>query len=396
MAAPKSTTLTERAVDALAFDPEGPPRQVRWDGKLAGFGCRVTPSGGRQYVLSYRFNGRPRLMSLGAVDHFKAVREAREKASTLLHGLRHEGIDPMATRTQLKAAATVEELWQDFDRQVLEHRSDNSKRALRSMFPKHVLPRVGRLKPAQLTKGDVVRMHDHATANGGKVIANRAVQRLSGLLNWAFDRNERSFPRGWRNPCQGVQLHPEYPRKHILTAEQLRAYIAALEPEPDPYARAYLCLMLLSGPRPSEMRTLRWPNVFPEAGSAFLGKTKSGEDRYLQLSPAAVAILRSLPVLAGTDCVFPGRPITQPMSAPYAAHRAALARAGLPHRTLHDLRRSFGTNLAMLGAGSGQVAAALGNTTDVAAKVYIQIAGQMVRGLTLQHADALLQARVPA
>lgn len=395
MAGAKST-LTERDVAALGFDPAGPPRQVRWDTRCAGFGCRVTPSGGKQFVLSYRFNGRPRLMSLGQADHFKTVREARDRAEQLLHDLRHKGIDPLGTREQLTEAATIEALWNDFDTRVLETRSDNSRRTVRSLFRRHILKRIGHLKPAQVGKEDVVRLHDHATSNGGKVVANRAVQRLSGLLNWARDRNERSFPKDWRNPCATVSLHAEHARKAILTAEQLRAYIGSLQEEPDVYVRAYLCLMLLSGPRPSEMRTLRWASVMLDVGCALLGKTKSGEDRYLQLAPAAVAILRALPVLAGTDCVFPGRPITQPMSSPYKAHRAALKRAELPHRTLHDLRRSFGTNLAMMGASSGQVAAALGNTTDVAARVYIQIAGSMVKGLTLQHAEAMLPASAPA
>lgn len=389
-------TLTERIVESLSYDIAGPARQVQWDGKLAGFGCRVTPSGGKQYVLFYRFNGRSRFMSLGAVDHFESVRLAREKAYALLHGLRHDGIDPMGSRSQIKAAATINEIWQDYDATVVENRPYNTQRTLRSLFRKHIVPHVGQLKPPQLTKGDVVLLHDRVTAGGGKVSANRCVQRLSGLLNWAFERSERSFPRGWRNPCEGVRLHREHARKQILTADQMRSYIVALEQEPNPYVKAYLCLMLLSGPRPSEMRTLRWSDVNLDAGSAFLGKTKSGEERYLQLVPAAVAILRTLPVIEGTDCVFPGRPITQPMSPPYREHRAALARAELPRRTLHDMRRSFGTNLAMLGAGSSQVAAALGNTTDVAARVYVQIAGSMVRGLATQHAEALLPEIVPA
>lgn len=40
-------------------------------------------------------------MSLGVVDHFRTVDEAREKAARLLHDLRHKRLDPLGSRERL-------------------------------------------------------------------------------------------------------------------------------------------------------------------------------------------------------------------------------------------------------------------------------------------------------
>ena len=247
------------------------------------------------------------------------------------------------------------------------------------------------MKPAQITKGDIVRLHDHVTKAGGPVIANRCVERLSGLLNWSRERSERDFPTGWTNPCQGVKKHQEFARKHVLNAEQLRALILALEEEPNVHVRAYVVLIILTGARQGELRRLRWPDVNLPAATALIGKSKNGEDLTLRLPPTAVGILRALPVIEGSEFVFPGRPVFQPMTEPRTAYKAALRRAGLAHRTtFHDLRRSFGTHLAMLGYSEVAIAASLNNTTAVAAKHYINIAGSLVRDATLKHEQALV------
>jgi len=68
---------------------------------------------------------------------------------------------------------------------------------------------------------------------------------------------------------------------------------------------------------------------------------------------------------------------------------------GLPHRTLHDLRRSYGTNHAWLGVSTKLIASLLGNTAEVTTPVYTQIAANDLRRLTDANAVALLPAPSP-
>jgi integrase len=389
--------LTKASVEALAYRPGGPSRQVLWDSKLRGFGCRVTPEGGKQYVLLYRASGRQRLMSLGRIEDFKSLDAARSKAEHLMHGLRHDGIDPMAARDRMADAESMLELWKVYEREHLAGKSPNTLRAVASAWRAHIAPVVGNLKPGQVMKADAIRVHDQATANGGKVIANRSVARLRAMLAWLYDRNERQFPLGWRNPAVGLKLHRENPRTEILDLAQQKALVGALAEEPDPWVRTYLQLLLLTGCRANELLALTWADVDYEHATALIRGRKNGRDLVLPLPPQAIALLRSLPVVEGSSLVFPSPRRNAPLTSNgiRRKYEAALKRAGIPHRTLHDLRRSVGTNHARAGASMKLIAGLLGNTAEVTARVYVQLASDDLRRLSEQNAQSLLPAPQP-
>lgn len=390
--------LTKASIEALAYKSNGPSRQVLWDAKMRGFGVRVTPEGGKQYVLLYRASGRQHLMSLGRVGDFRSLDAARTKAEGLLHGLRHEGIDPLAARERMTEAATMLELWAVYEREHLAQLSENSRRAIVSAWHTHVAPIVGTLKPGQVTKADVHRLFDQATAKGGKVIANRSVARLRAMLTWLFERNERQFPAHWRNPAIGLKLHRENPRTEILDLAQQRAFLVALADEPDPWVRTYLTLLLLTGCRANELLALKWADVNYDKATALIRARKNGRDLVLPLPPAALKLLRELPVIEGNPHVFPSprRDAALTTNAVRYRYNAALTRAGLPHRTLHDLRRSVGTNHARAGASTKLIAGLLGNTAEVTARVYVQLASDDLRRLSDLNAEKLLPGPQPS
>jgi hypothetical protein len=56
--------ISKRSVDALR--PDGSD-QIHFDGKLAGFGVRVSPAGAKSYLVQYRRDGRTRRLALGKV-----------------------------------------------------------------------------------------------------------------------------------------------------------------------------------------------------------------------------------------------------------------------------------------------------------------------------------------
>jgi integrase len=386
--------LTKPAIAALEYKASGPSRQILWDRKVRGFGIRVTPEGGKQYVLLYRVSGRQRLMSLGRVDDFKSLDLARDRAADLLHGLRHDGIDPMAARERMQDADSMADLWAVYAREHLARTSVHTRANAASMWKLHIEPVVGKLKPGQVMKADAIRLHDTVTAKGGKVIANRCVARLRAVLSWLFERNERQFPTGWRNPAVGLKLHRENPRTEILDLAQQHALVAALAEEPDPWVRAYVQLLLLTGCRANELARLAWADVDYERATALIRTRKNGRDLVVPLPQAALQLLRALPVIEGNAYVFasPRRNAPLTMNSIRPKYNAALKRAGIGHKTLHDLRRSVGTNHARAGASTKLIAGLLGNTAEVTARVYVQLATDDLRRLSEANAQNLLPA----
>jgi len=284
------------------------------------------------------------------------------------------------------------DLWTTYEREHISHLAQNSRKAICSAWRNHVAPVVGSLKPGQVTKADAIRVHDQASAKGGKIIANRSVARLRAMLTWLFERNERQFPAGWRNPVVGMKLHRENPRTEILDLAQQRALVAALAEEPDPWVRAYLQLLLLTGCRANELLGVKWADVDYEKATVQIRARKNGRDLLLPLPLAALQLLRSLPVVEGSPYVFPSPRNSAPLTSNgiRRKYEAALERAGIPHRTLHDLRRSVGTNHARAGASTKLIAGLLGNTAEITARVYVQLASDDLRRLSDLNAQNIL------
>src|SRR4030095_2095610 len=140
------------------------------------------------------------------------------------------------------------------------------------------------------------------------------VERLSDCLAWTAKRYRTSFPAGWENPCRGIEKHVEHPRRHSLTAAQLRALWDSLEGERSPWIRAYLRVVILTGARKSEVLNLRWPDVDLNARRAMVRGTKARGDEYLILPAPAAAELAGLP-RTSSPYVFPGRDMLQTISA---------------------------------------------------------------------------------
>jgi Arm DNA-binding domain len=111
-----ATRLRQDTVKSLPYvgDADREEQCIYWDESLPCFGLRVRPSGRvraggrRNYVCSYRIQGRKRLANLGRAD-VVTLDQARKKARDFL-GQVARGEDPQATNDAMKAAVTVKEL----------------------------------------------------------------------------------------------------------------------------------------------------------------------------------------------------------------------------------------------------------------------------------------------
>ena len=86
--------LTDLAIRNIA-PPSSGSIEI-WDGKLPGFGVRVSPKGARSFVLLYRIDGRARRLTLGR-HPVLSLSEARRIAQQALAQVT-QGIDPAPER----------------------------------------------------------------------------------------------------------------------------------------------------------------------------------------------------------------------------------------------------------------------------------------------------------
>lgn len=108
-----------------------------------------------------------------------------------------------------------------------------------------------------------------------------------------------------------------------------------------------VALLVLTGQRRSEIGGLRWDEVDDGFLNLSHERTKNHRAHRLPLPQLAIDIIADRP--GGSRFVFPGRDPAQPFNGFRRAKAALDQQLSLSHFTLHDLRRTFSSNMARLG-----------------------------------------------
>ncbi|MGV8893896.1 MAG: tyrosine-type recombinase/integrase [Burkholderiaceae bacterium] len=151
-----------------------------------------------------------------------------------------------------------------------------------------------------------------------------------------------------------------------LQREQLPAWFDAVRKIGNPVISAYLQGLLITGARREELARLRWEDVDFQWRSLTIHDKVEGL-RTIPLTQYAASLLAALP--RRNQWVFSSPAAADgKITEPRIAHTKALAAAGLPHVSLHGLRRSFGTLCEWVEVPSGISAQIMGHKPSALAE----------------------------
>lgn len=261
----------------------------------------------------------------------------------------------------------------------------------RAVLDNHVLPRIGSLKVADVTRSDVrglfLALREEAVSvqgqkgedrEGRKGLSKNSIFQHRAILSALFDSAIRDELRD-DNPARGVFRKSKTKAAKARTRPRVGATVKAMSSvERDRFLAVALdvapewftawALMALAGLRRNEALGLRWESVrlgarvlrvHEQLGAA---STKSGEERTVDLAEGLVEHLRDLRAARRADSFrlgqafnerdrvcCPGLPdelsrreVERMVQQPARAMRRVLERADLPrHFTMHSLRHSF-------------------------------------------------------
>ncbi|MFT5446554.1 MAG: integrase [Gammaproteobacteria bacterium] len=352
--------FTARSIDALKPATPQQGRYEVWEDNGKGLGLRVSSKDRKSWVFMYRFEGRPRRMTLGTYPAMTLAKAhtAHGTAREKLDKGEDPGIALVEARQEFREAPTLANLAADY----LERHAMTKKRswAEDERILKHdVLPKLGKLKAASIRRRDIVALLDRIADRGAPVQANRTLACVRKMFNFAMERDILDT-----SPCAGVKAPgKENRRERVLTPDEIRTVWIALETgtasdvhlRMDKSTRLALQLMLLTAQRKAEVMGAEWTDI--DLGAALWTipgeKAKNGQSHRVPLSPQAIEVLRQAKTLSSdSPLVFPGRREGKPMT-PEALTRA-VARAqeaiGIPHWTPHDLRRTAATLMSENGS----------------------------------------------
>ena len=154
--------LTKRSVEAIKPSSRD---SFLWDTEVRGFGCKVTPKGGRTYLLQYGRNGRDYRVTIGRHGTDYTAEQARIEALRL-RGAVASGENPAIVKMRNRSASTVAELGERYMTEyAAAHKKPSAIAQDRRNLDNHIVPLIGNLTISAVERADISRvMRD--VANG--------------------------------------------------------------------------------------------------------------------------------------------------------------------------------------------------------------------------------------
>lgn len=218
--------------------------------------------------------------------------------------------------------------------------------------------------------------------------ANKALTFLRRLYNWGKQFDLLDCP----NPTEHIPLYREHSRERFLSLDESRRFMQGLTFS-SIKLRAFILVLILTGCRRGEARTMRWSDVDWEARLWRKPRTKNGVGHVVPLPTQAVEVLRELPRI--NNWIFPGRTSEKPWSAASIEDQWILLRRrlGIEGVRLHDLRRTCASYLAISGENLPTIQNVLNHRSLGPTAIYARLnVGAVDRALQRQ-ADRLTSLR---
>lgn len=393
--------------------PAGKAQAFLWDSTQPGLGLRVTPAGKPAYIFQSEFQGRTVRVTIGRPTDW-SIPQAQERARELQRQI-DEGRDPREVKAETIAAdvakrnaevaevLTVAEVWPRYMAEGKPKRraawkpryvedlkkaasmgGEPKKRGKGTTKPGHLAA----LMPLRLASidQDTIRDWYAKEAKTAPIQAARAVAMFSGFLGWCATKKDlRALVR--KDAARASELGDVLPgvpkRRDALEIDQLPGWFAATDKLQSRAAAAYLRALVLTGARREEMAGLRWADVdFQWNKLTIADKVES--THVIPLTPYMAHLLDSLPrhnqwVFASVRLskAKKGAPAQRVQASasgriaePRAPHADVLADAGIPHVSIHGLRRTFSLLGEAAGAPAGAIAQVMGHKPSAIAEGY--------------------------
>ena len=333
----------------------GKPIAGKSDGK--GLTFTLSKAGTAAWVLRYRYKGRQREYSIGNYPDIPLT-DAREMA-TSLRGRVQKGEDIAATKQAEKAledvsAGTFDVLAKEWMQREM---SAAMEKRVEATFKRYVFPVLGKLTPDDVHPQHIDRVLRNIVESGAPTVSNDVLRYLKRLFSYARKRRIVSD-----NPAADFDYKDaggkENKRTRALSLDEIKTFLKAMRASPTLGRDNELAfrLLLLLGVRKAELLKAAWTEFDLDNALWHLpeGRTKTSEAITIPLAPLAVELLRELEIrAAGSAWVFPARRTGTRKQGHISVDTLNLAQTrvhhGLPHFTVHDLRRTLRTQLGALG-----------------------------------------------
>ena len=299
----------------------------------------VTPPGGKLWRLKYRFDGKEKMLALGAYPEI-SLADARQRREEARRQVAH-GIDPGAVRKAQKQAVTEETetfevIAREWHMKFTPTWTSGHAATIMSRLERDLFPWIGKRPIAGIKAPELLTVLHRVESRGALESAHRIRTIAGQVFRYAV-----STGRAERDPSGDLKgALPQPGEKHhaaLTDPKEVAPLLRAIDGYQGHFVvKCALRLAPLFFVRPGELRNAEWAEIDLDEAvwNIPAHKMKMKQSHIVPLCTQAVQILTELKELTGASrYVFPsGRSFARPMS--NNAILAALRRMGYDKDTM--------------------------------------------------------------
>jgi integrase len=369
--------------------PNAPQKSIEYtDEGCPGLKAEYGRSGRGTYWYRYTApNGRKRAMKIGTVG--ATTLDAARQIALAARASLDRNIDPQDDRDRLREMPTFDQ----WVRREYIPWAELNKRSWKddvSRYENHLAKRWGSMRLCDITSRDVEKLKGDFMRSHAAGTTNRMLTLVSAIYREAIKHDVVTV-----NPVAKIKLVREKADgQRYMSAEEVGRLMAALDADENPVAADALKMLLLTACRREEILQLTWASVNLERGVAKIERTKNGEVHWVQLSDAALALLKRQPSRGVSPYVFPGRDTAdKPINNVRKTLERAQKLAGIAeHVHIHTLRHTAASLAVQNGVPLYTVQAMLSHKTARMVQRYAHLNDETVKSGTQALADAVAKA----
>lgn len=355
--------LTAPAVERLKADGKSNHRVMVGGDRCEGLHLRLE-GGTKVWALRLKIGERRRDIGLGRYngkigltleqsvrEEGLSLAEARDKAREIRAKVR-SGVDPIEEKRVQKQAAHIETAKSKTFKECAElcisdksgeWKNDKHVKQWGATLETYAYPKLGKLPVSSVDRGLILDVLRPIWASKNET-ASRLRGRIETVLNWAKVNGYRDGenPAMWKGNLEhSLSKRQKLTRGHhaSLPYVELGSFMVDLRKRDGISPRA-LEFAILTVSRSGEVRNATWAEIDLDAQMWVIPaeRMKAGKEHHVPLSNEAVALLKALPRVEGTEYVFPA-PRGGAMSD--MALTAVLKRMDRDGLTQHGFRSTF-------------------------------------------------------
>jgi integrase len=346
---------TQRLTDKMlrGLKPAASGQIDVWDELLPGFGVRVGTTGRKSFFVGTRINGRYKRITLKPPYDLLSLADARVKAKAIMSDA-HAGIGPELRKKREEKGtfgAVAKSFMQDYAK---NHRTRDEMQRIIDRY----LAEWHERQISEITRGEIKELL-RVKARTAPIMANRIKALVSKIFTWALKEEIiEASPALSLDPPGGSEKDRE--RTRTLSADEIRLVWNSFDKLGYPWGPLFK-MLIITGQRCGEVGGMKWSEITDDGWHVPNERAKSGRGHLIPLSSLAREILDEVPEIG--ELVFR----TRLGSWSWAKERVD---AKIPHWRLHDLRRTFATQLRSLGVDRVVVSKLLNHAEAGVTKIY--------------------------